>query len=221
MNTNELKQYKHTLKLTSYQRELIIGLVLGDGHLETQNHGQTYRLKIEHSLTQRAYVDWLYEQFKDWVITPPHQRQQIINGKVYLKYYFNTMSHGAFRFYGRQFYHQSKKVVPKLIHRWLTPAALAVWYMDDGSLKSSHHRSRILNTQGFTKNEVNRLAQALHERWRLATQLRKQPEGYQILIGGESYQDLYALLSPHIIPSMRYKLDPTHLKKRSTQLPKR
>lgn len=210
MNTNELKQYKTKLKLTDQQRHWLVGLMLGDGHLETQNQGRTYRLKIEHSAGQKDYVDWLYQQFKDWVTTPPQLKRQTINTTLYLKYYFNTVSHAAFRFYARQFYQRGKKVVPKQIQHWLTPAALAVWYMDDGSLKSSQHRARILNTQGFTKREVSRLTESLRKQFGLKTQLRKQPEGYQILIGGESYDELCKLLQPYIILSMRYKLAAPH-----------
>ena len=43
-NTKELRKYKETLKLTKTQRELIVGLLLGDGSMQTQNNGRTYRL---------------------------------------------------------------------------------------------------------------------------------------------------------------------------------
>jgi len=60
MRLKEIEDYKKNLKLSSLQREIIVGLALGDGHLETLNEGKTYRLKVEHSLKQREYLDWLY-----------------------------------------------------------------------------------------------------------------------------------------------------------------
>jgi len=48
------------IKITPKQKQIIIGKILGDGHLETVNE-KTCRLKIEHSYKQRAYVDWLYQ----------------------------------------------------------------------------------------------------------------------------------------------------------------
>ena len=48
MNTKEIREYKNTLKLTDIQKSILIGTLLGDGHLETQDEGKTYRLKIEH-----------------------------------------------------------------------------------------------------------------------------------------------------------------------------
>ena len=205
MHSKKIEDYKKNLKLSKQQKEILIGLMLGDGHLETQDN-RTYRLKIEHSIKQKLYTDWLYRIWNKWVLTKPKTRIKELNGKQYLNYYFNTISHGAFRFYAQQFYQGKKKFVPRLIHRWLTPLAFAVWFMDDGSIKSKSHQARILNTQGFDKKDVKRLAEVLQMKFDLKTSLRKQREGYQIMIaGGESAQKLYQLLDSHIRSSMRYK----------------
>ena len=44
----------------SYLKEMLVGKILGDGCLETQNNGATWRLKIEHSFKQKEYVDHQY-----------------------------------------------------------------------------------------------------------------------------------------------------------------
>jgi len=206
MYSNKIENIKKTLKLTSKQRQIIIGKLLGDGHLETSNNGKTYRLKIEHSFKQKDYVDWCYQELKDWVLTKPQIKKQTFNGKVYEKYWFNTLSHSSFRFYAHQFYPRDKKVIPKLIHRWLTPLSLAVWFMDDGSIKSKNHRARILNTQCFSVKEIRRLIQILQTKFDLSCKLRKQKEGYQIMILAESANKFYNLIKEFIIPSMDYKL---------------
>ena len=56
MNTKEIQEYKKTLKLNDIQRSVLVGTMLGDGHLETQDKGKTYRLKIEHQLLQKDYT---------------------------------------------------------------------------------------------------------------------------------------------------------------------
>jgi len=206
MYSNKIEHYKKTLKLTSKQRQIIIGKLLGDGHLETSNDGKTYRLKIEHSFKQKDYVDWCYQELKDWVLTKPQIKKQTFNGKAYEKYWFNTLSHSSFRFYAHQFCPQGKKVIPKLIHRWLTPLSLAIWFMDDGSIKSKNHRARILNTQCFSVKEIRRLIQVLHTKFDLNCKIRKQKEGYQIMILAESVNKFYNLIKEFIIPSMDYKL---------------
>ena len=206
MRTKAIENHKKKLKLTQRQRQIVIGKLLGDGHLESQNNGRTYRLKVEHSLKQKEYVDWFYEEFKEWILSRPKKKEQIVNGKLYYKYWVNTLSCGSFRFYAQQFYRGEKKVVPKLIHRWLTPLSLAVWFMDDGSVKSKNHRARIINTQGFGKKEVLRLMKVLNDKFGLQCKLRKQKEGYQIMILAESADEFAKIIKSHLHSSMKYKI---------------
>lgn len=206
MRSNVIEAYKLGLKLSDYQREIVIGLLLGDGHLETQNNGRTYRLKIEHTHWQKEYTEWLYQIFKDWVLTPPQEKDQVVNGVQYKKIWFSTISHGAFRFYAQQFYQHKHKILPKLIHKWLSPMVLAVWFMDDGSIKSKRHRALILNTQSFTVSELRRLIKTIQDQFGVEMVLRKQRDLHQLLITSETVGEFVEIIKPHILPSMRYKL---------------
>ena len=221
MHSKEIEEKKRLLKLTDLQKEILIGTLLGDGHLETQDNGHTYRLKLDHSIKQRAYVDWLYESFKEWTNTPPKKHSRDVRfrnvTKSYDKYGFNTVSHSAFRFYAKQFYSQRKKKAPRLIHRWLTPLALAVWFMDDGSIKSNAHKTVFINTHSFSKDDVKRLRKALWDVYGIQTILRPQGNGNQLYFLSETVEAFLGLIEPHILTSMRYKLPKVWL----TQLPKR
>ena len=206
MRSNEIESYKKTLTLSDHQREVLIGTILGDGHLETQNQGRTYRLKIEHIAWQKEYTDWLYEIFKEWVLTPPQEKIQIIEKLPRKKYWFSTISHGAFRFYAQQFYKEKRKILPKLMSKWLSPLVMAVWFMDDGSIKSKHHRALILNTQCFTKEENLKLIEMIQKKFGIEMSLRPQRNLYQLYIGSGSVQKFVDLIQPYVLPSMRYKL---------------
>ena len=206
MRSREIEGYKNRLKLTEEQREVLVGLMLGDAHLETQNGGRTYRLKIEQSERHKAYVMHLYRLFSEWVRTPPQPKVVRSGGHESTNWWFQTLSHGAFRFYAHQFYREGRKIVPPLIHRWLSSRALAYWFMDDGSLKSKQSKGVIFNTQGFTRKEVERLCQVLEEKFSLKAGLRKQREGYQIYISGNSHETFKKLVEPYMIPEMLYKL---------------
>lgn len=192
-------------KISSDQKQIIIGKLLGDGHMETAN-GRTFRLKIEHSLKQKDYVDWLYGQLKNLASSEPKIKNQTVQGKVYAKYWFNTCYSGSFRFFGQQFYAQGQKKVPKQINRWLTPLALAVWYMDDGSRKSNKHRAKIINTQSFDRTSLYYLRQALQLNFGIETKLRKQKEGWQIYIFGSEAEKFAKVIGRHVLPSLAYKL---------------
>lgn len=206
MRSNSIEDYKLGLKLSDYQRQIIIGLLLGDGHLETQNNGRTYRLKIEHTYWQKEYTEWLYQIFKDWVLTSPQEKYQVVNGVQYKKIWFSTISHGAFRFYAQQFYRHKHKILPKLIHKWLSPMVLAIWFMDDGSTKSKQHRALILNTQSFTVLELRRLIGVIKDRFNIEMTLRKQRNRHQLLVASQTVGKFVEIIKPYILPSMRYKL---------------
>ena len=217
MRSNDIERYKVNLKLNDEQKDILVGILLGDATLETQNNGRTYRIKIEHSINQMAYGEHLYQVFKNWVISPPRLRQiTLSNGKKYKSMAVSTLSHGSFRFYAQQFYRGRNKIVPRLIKRWLTPKALAYWFMDDGSIKSKQSKGVIFSTQGYFKEDVLRLVKALVDLFGLQAKLRKQKEGYQIYISGNSYEKFSSLVLPHILPEMRYKLPEA----RRTHLPK-
>ncbi len=217
MRSNELELHKRRLRLVPRQREILIGKLLGDGHLETQNRGRTFRLKVEHSIIQRPYVDWLASQLSGWLHSPPREWIRTVYGKGYRKYGFQTVSHPALRFYAQQFYERGRKIVPDQIERWLTPLAFTVWYMDDGSVKSLQTNGRILNTQGFPKADVEQLVAALNHRYALSAIPRRQSEGWQIFIPGRSAEKLLSILKPFILPLFNYKLPRIH---KETSVPK-
>lgn len=216
MRSKKIEDYKESLKLNDEQKEILIGLMLGDGHLESKNSGRTYRLKIEQSLKHQQYVEYLYGYWRDWVLTPPKVKKTLINGRVHQKLNFQTLSHSSFRFFAAQFYRGKVKVVPKLIHRWLSPKALAIWFMDDGSVKSRESKALILNTQSFAIEDIKILCQALERRYGLQCKPRKQAEGFQIFISGKSYELFKSIILPHMCGSMLYKIPIA----RKTRMPK-
>ena len=203
MYSKKIESYKKKLKLSKLQREIIIGKLLGDGCLEARRNGETYRLKVEHSVKQREYVNWLYELFKDWVLTSP--KEKLSRSKH--NYGFQTVSHSSLRFYGQQFYGQDGvKKVPIQIRKWLTPRALAIWFMDDGSAKDKKRKAQIINTQGFTVKDLRILQSALEDNYGIDTLLKKERDRKVIYIRAESLQRFVDLIKPYVIPSMRYKL---------------
>ena len=56
MHSKAIEDYKKNLIFTQEQRETLVGVLLGDACLETQNRGRTYRVKFEQSAQHEAYV---------------------------------------------------------------------------------------------------------------------------------------------------------------------
>jgi len=221
-----LKQLKQSLKLTLLQKQVLVGILLGDAYLSTQDKGKTYRLHVYQSQKHEAYTFHLYTIFKEWVLTPPTKQNRIyktglLKNKQGFMISFKTISSPAFRFYAHNFYGEKigllSKKVPKILTRCLTACGLAYWFMDDASLKSKQTKAVYLNTQGFLLKDVELLCFVLNSKFGLKAkpvQKKKsniQPNSekkgyyYQIYINAESYQILNTLIKPYLIPEMLYK----------------
>lgn len=213
MRSKEIEELKSRIKLSERQRSIIVGTLLGDGHLETVDKGKTYRLKITHSVRQREYIEWLYNELKNLVRTQPQRKIKKGANKVYEEYWFNTYSLGSLRFYGQQFYVNSEKVIPKIIGKLLDPLAIAVWFMDDGSYKSNRHKTYIIHTLSFKKKDLELLCRVLEKKYGVKTKLHKQNYKssikWRLYIFSESAEKFKNLIEPYILPSMKYKLGNT------------
>jgi len=218
MRSRIIEEYKKTLFLTSRQKEILVGSLLGDAHLEPRYKLGSATLRIEHGYKQKDYVNWRYKEFKEWVRTKPRKRERLRWGKRGYKYGFITYGHKILGKYRKLFYKNRTKIVPESLESLLTPLGLAVWYMDDGSIKSNKHRGMFLNTQAFSPLEVEKLQKILSNKFSIETNTRKDKNGLQIYILGKSAKNFLTLIKPYIIPSMEYKI-PKPL--RLTQLPKK
>lgn len=218
MHSDLIEVYKKTLKLSKEQIAIIVGTLLGDGHLETSNNGRTYRLKIEHSLKQKEYVDWLYRKLENLTGEKPKTRMRDVifpNGSKMesAKYGFATYALPSLRFYGQQFYPTPlrEKTIPKLISRFLNPLVMAVWYLDDGSYKSVRHKTFIIHTHGYSRHELTRIQKAMKNlgiESSLHRQNRENGVYWRIYILSKSAIRFVQLIQPIInqVPSMKYKL---------------
>lgn len=193
--------------LTQAQRDLLVGLLLGDGHLETQTRGRTFRLKVEHTESQADYVAWLFDSFKSVCDQAEVYRRERTDGRVSVG--FTTRASGTFRFYAQQFYVVQKKRVPPLIHKMLTPLGLAVWFMDDGSRKSKRHNTYNIHTLAYSKADLMRVQETLIALFGIHSTLHKQRNNsWRLYIGATSAPEFTRLIEPYVqmIPSMRKKL---------------
>jgi hypothetical protein len=65
-NNKLLKKYKESLiNLSPIQCEIIIGLILGDASLQTQNNGETYRIKFEYGDKNKKYAEHIHKIFNE------------------------------------------------------------------------------------------------------------------------------------------------------------
>lgn len=195
------------ITLTTYQQEILVGLLLGDGHLETRNSGRSYRLKVEHSEEQSDYAEWLFQVYKNLCEQTELYRRVRSDGRVSVG--FTTQTTGSFCFYGQQFYVGNKKRIPPLIHKLLTPQTVAIWFMDDGSRKSKKHRTYNIHTLGYTKSDLEFVRDKLLNTLGISSMLHAQRNNtWRLYIGSATADKFTQMIKPFVqqFPSMQKKL---------------
>ncbi len=207
MRQKLLEEYKKTLKLSAKQKEVLIGLLLGDGHIELSPTRKSARLKVEYSIKNSDYVDFLYKVFQNLVRMKPRTRTVKGFGKNFDRVGFTTLSLPEFLNFRGLFYRGKTKIVPSNIAELLTNIGLAVWFMDDGSYKSKECKGKLLCTHNFSASEVIILCQVLHQNFGLEATPRKQKDGTEIYIKASSYERFKTIISPFMVKSFTYKLD--------------
>lgn len=116
----------------------------------------------------------------------------------------STVTHPAFSELRARFYTGSIKVVPiEYVAELLSPLALAVWIMDDGSADGNALR---INTQSFTPEENQGLTAILRDRYGLRATLNRDKDAFRLRIASSDRDNLTQLLEPYILPDLRYKL---------------
>ena len=207
MRQKLLEEYKKTLKLSAKQKDVLIGLLLGDGHIELSPNRKSARLRVEYSVKNSDYVEYLHQIFKNLVRMNPRTRTVKGFGKNFDRVGFTTLSLPGFLNFRDLFYQGKTKIVPSNIADLLTSFGLAVWFMDDGSYKSRECKGKLLCTHNFTSSEVALLCQVLDHNFDLRATARKQKDGIEIYINASSYVRFKTIISPFMVKSFLYKLD--------------
>ena len=204
--------YKQSLnKLTTKQKQIIIGLLLGDAYLQIQNQEKTFRLRLEQSFKHKDYIDHLIYIFDEWflsklkLITRTNKNNNFVN-----TFQCQTFSHKAFNEIANLFLDSNfKKIINPDIKKSFTALSLAYWFMDDGGkldYTSNQGKAIVLNTQSFSLDEVTFLNKMLIDKFELKCWTKKNKGKHIIVISGYSYKKVINLIGPFIIPSMSYKL---------------
>lgn len=185
--------------LTSTQKEILLGSLLGDGSLRRQGTRTNALFEVNHSYQYQEYVDWKYRYFQMYVKTPPKSRKG--NGDR-IAYRFTTQSLPIFTEYYDKFYLVGKKFVP--LNIVLSDLILSVWFMDDGS---KSRNSFYLNSQQFSWEDQILLMDCLRRDLQIKSTLNRDKQYFRIRIRTESAMIFKKIISAYLLPCFKYKVD--------------
>ena len=184
--------------LTQLQISIIVGSILGDGHLRIVSGRNNAFLELNHSYNAREYVDWKFKKLKNICASEPKKYKG--NGNR-IAYRFWTRQHPELTELHKKFYKGRKKVIPDDLK--LDPVILSVWFMDDGSRCREY--DVYLNTQQFSMEDQGVLISKLKQ-LNLEATLNRDKSYYRIRFLKSSVDRLNRFLETNIIPSMGYKI---------------
>lgn len=160
--------------------EVLVGLLLGDGHLARPNHHNQHNacLSINRKSSDREYQKLTSEIFEDYLTPKSLTDYQIYDKrtkKIYYQSRFRSMCHPYFSEYHNKWYKNRIKIVPKNIV--LTPTSVKFWFADDGCVHScGHHQNQTrlelkLATHAFAYDEVEFLQSSLYNLYSIPWQI--------------------------------------------------
>lgn len=199
--------------LTDLQRSVLVGSLLGDGGMDAPSP-LTARFVERHSATQEPYLRWKAALLGEYASSVyPVQKTDRSTGKVYAGVEFATHTTTHLREFYDLFYPgpEHKRVFPAELKDLLTPLAVAVWFMDDGS-----QGPRI--AFGLDDVSLQRVVAALR-----VFGLRAQVSGVRgnmTLSFPRCADKFHALVAPHVPPCMVYKLTPSTPRRESIRASK-
>lgn len=197
------------MMLSKRQKHIIYGIILGDGYLQPTGQ-KNARLRVEHSATQKHYIDWIYDHLNNvFTDKPKYIVRKHPKTKRYYKYYrLQSNSSPVLGKLRRAFYESKEKIIPDNISKYLqTNLTLAIWYMDDGYYyskdKSAHFYLPLVNE----KSQQN-LLKCLKDNYGLEGKIYCRPDrkACQLNLRGENKDNLFSLIKPYILQEFNYKL---------------
>ena len=189
--------------LSPDQESVLIGTLLGDGCLAM--HGHHARLHVKHKAVHRSLAEFKRSTFESFLSMALHEFDQRLGSKRYPCVQFVTRTSPVFTHWRRRFYGDGRKQVPGDITDLLTPLAIAVWFMDDGSADQS---GVTIQTHSFDHAEVEQLARALSEGFDIVATIRANKGRSILYIGKQSLPTFESIVRPFILDDLEYKLVP-------------
>lgn len=193
-NWNYINKIRNQEKLPAFLEQVLIGILLGDGHLQKASSGfkANARLKITFAERYKPLAFYITGLFCYFVNPKGISFSKVKSGKdsgLYGRISLTTVSNPVFKLYHDLFYkpvylHQNikyVKIIPLNIEELLTEVSLAFLLAGDGNYNKIKKVVRIC-TNSFTKEEVELLSKAIYNKFGIETRLEHTKNNQYILI---------------------------------------
>jgi hypothetical protein len=196
--------------LPSQMHDFMVGALLGDASIWVPSRDKeghqvgNPNVGFGHGEAQKDYLFLKYRLLQHYAREAPESRQGGYANT--LKWVFSTKSHPALLDLYESFISEGVKRIPTEIR--ISPLALAIWYLDDGSISvgESHRPKATFHTQSFTFSDVERLLESLNRTYGLTGRVHDYGKGPQLEMTADASEILFGLVAPYIPPCLQYKV---------------
>lgn len=202
-------------KITKESRNLLIGLLLGDGTISNNNV-----FKLSHCGEQKDYLEWKIKQLNDCGLRN-NGLKEYISSKGYnegKKVYYTQLNIIPFvKVLRRVFYKPYKKLGNRKLLNRLSAREIAIWYMDDGHISYRKTKGRV---HGFyikiatclPKEELQIIIDYFKEVWNIQFYMfheGKKEDSYSLCCGTKEGLKFIDIVKPYVeqVESMKYKIE--------------
>lgn len=200
--------------LSDQQFQVVLGSLMGDGNLSPNRHDRNgVRFRLGHGAKQVGYLAWKTELMGNI----KHSVSENAQGAKFVD--FTPLAELA-ELQRAVYLGDGRKFLSDEYLKALTPLALAVWYMDDGSFTVRSNGSQLRTAGGSGRIEIGveamsegsqvRLRDYLQDVHGLDVRLRHAgTAGKAVLVFSTAASAKFQeLIAPYMDPSMEYKLLP-------------
>lgn len=201
-------------KITKESRNLLIGMLLGDGTISNNNV-----FKIAHSESQKDYLEWKVKQLNECGIRNNGIKSYIKTRgyTIGVPVYYTQLNIIPFIKVLRRVFYKGKKILGnrKLLNR-LSSREIAIWYMDDGHINIRMDKGRpcgfyIKISTCEPKEEVQTIIDYFKEVWDIHFYMfheGKKEDSYSLCCGTKEGLKFIQLVKPYVsqVPSMIHKI---------------
>ena len=209
---NKIIRLKGIYRIGPHNKDILsilFGSLLGDAHGEKKLKGLGTRFSFFQEDSHVEYIYFLHKLISDYGYCNPKiptvSNRLGVKGKLRKIVRFSTWTYTSFNWIHDIWYKNGIKRVPDCIDQYLTPLALAIWIMDDGS---KNNKGLKFSTNSFTYNDCLKLVKVLNDNFNIKASVQSagSKDQYIIYVWKESMNDLRKIVSPYIISEMKYKI---------------
>lgn len=210
--------------LNNKNRAILYGLSLGDGHVFVRNRLNKGKYKyvsagimLGHSHKQKAYLIYkrnLLHSILGGKLNKVVEYDHVVQGKVYMQCRVQKTDK-YFRIVHNDLYSRGKKFISRQFLNKLSPHALAIWYMDDGSCHANTNKNgKITSCQisiatYCSEIEVDNIINYFFDTYNIHVKKSKDKRmqnGWHIRMNTTNSKKFISLIRQYLHSSMLYKI---------------